>query len=198
MREAESRWAASQRYEAFCMLYVALTRSKARALCAAGTAVLLPTRVIGVAGELAEETSVGADGKPRLWPINRARRDWLENIPQCPPREGRRRAPPRLAARRGAPRTDDAERREKEFARRNRPFRGWNGVRPRGACRVRTKSAGWTKPNRFYLQRHAGSDAVAELLGIPAIRGLFERNNQPIRRNFIANNLSMRSTTASG
>jgi ATP-dependent exoDNAse (exonuclease V) beta subunit len=28
LREAENRWAASQRYEAFCMLYVALTRAK--------------------------------------------------------------------------------------------------------------------------------------------------------------------------
>ncbi|MCU0750217.1 MAG: UvrD-helicase domain-containing protein [Akkermansiaceae bacterium] len=28
MREAEDRWAANQRYEAFCMLYVALTRAK--------------------------------------------------------------------------------------------------------------------------------------------------------------------------
>ncbi len=65
MREAEEKWGASQRYEAFCMLYVALTRSKR------GLHVLLEPPAKSqdadkpsLANWLA--TSVGSNGEPGI------------------------------------------------------------------------------------------------------------------------------------
>ena len=110
MREAENAWAASQRYEAFCMLYVALTRSKR------GLYVLLEPPSSSqdadkpsLANWLA--TSISSSGQPGIV-YQSGSPDWVETISRAKtasksasaPSVSRRRGPP--------PRENHTERRE--------------------------------------------------------------------------------------
>lgn len=79
MREAEERWSIRQRYESFCMLYVALTRSKR------GLYVLLESPAASQAADKASlaqwvVTAVDSDGTPGV-PYREGRADWVENVP---------------------------------------------------------------------------------------------------------------------
>ncbi|MEI6607564.1 MAG: UvrD-helicase domain-containing protein [Verrucomicrobiota bacterium] len=85
MREAEARWATDQRYEAFCMLYVALTRAKR------GLYVLLeppsktrPENRASLANWL--EQALGANGEPGVIYQNGAA-DWIAEVPLTKPQE---------------------------------------------------------------------------------------------------------------
>ena len=79
MREAEARWATDQRYEAFCMLYVALTRAKR------GLYVLLEPPSKTRADDRASlanwlEQALGAGGEPGIIYQSGAA-DWIEAVP---------------------------------------------------------------------------------------------------------------------
>ena len=79
LRDAEQRWAAAQQYEAFCILYVALTRAKR------GLYVLLEEPAKSSAADkpsLANwlARSVGAEGRTGLI-YQAGTPDWVENIP---------------------------------------------------------------------------------------------------------------------
>ena len=83
LRETEARWAADQRYEAMCMLYVALTRAKR------GLYVLLapPPKTpedgkASLANWLA--TAVNSTGEPGVV-YQRGTPDWIAGVPMLPP-----------------------------------------------------------------------------------------------------------------
>ena len=79
MRKAEARWAANQRYEAFCMLYVALTRAKR------GLYVLLEQPAKSRSDDRASlanwlEQAIGAGGEPGVV-YQSGSADWIDAVP---------------------------------------------------------------------------------------------------------------------
>ena len=139
MREAEAAWAASQRYEAFCMLYVALTRSKR------GLYVLLEppsgsqdADKPSLANWLA--ASISSDGQPGIV-YQSGSPDWVENASPRESPEGKHR-PPVACRRSGAPRAGDTQRTEEKARSRRGPLRQRDGVRQRGARGFRASRLG--------------------------------------------------------
>lgn len=175
MREAEAAWAASQRYEAFCMLYVALTRSKR------GLYVLLEPPAgsqdadkPSLANWLA--TSISSNGEPGIV-YQSGSPDWVETIPRASrPKEisvlpslaagvaRRERATPSgLKKKQGAPVAHSA-----------------SGMVFGSEVHAAFEQVGWVDEISPALPGGDAGALVAALLKIPKIRSLFERGGRSV------------------
>ncbi len=175
MREAEAAWAASQRYEAFCMLYVALTRSK-RGLCV----LLEPPSAsqdaykASLANWLA--TSVSSNGQPGTV-YQSGSPDWVAAIPRSS-RAKDTAALPLLAS--GVARrertTPSAAKKKAGTA----VTHSASGMKFGSEVHAAFEQVGWVDETQPAFPTGDGSNVVAELLEIPAVRKLFERNGRSI------------------
>lgn len=183
MRDAETAWAASQRYEAFCMLYVALTRSKR------GLYVLLEPPAgsqdadkPSLANWLA--TSISSDGQPGVV-YQSGSPDWVETLPRArKPKENS--VLPSLAA--GVARRERATPsglKKKEGA---AVVHSASGMEFGSAVHAAFEQVGWVDEVSPALPSDDAGTLVADLLKIPKLRQLFERagrsvalfNEQPV------------------
>jgi ATP-dependent exoDNAse (exonuclease V) beta subunit len=175
IREAETAWAASQRYESFCMLYVALTRSKR------GLYVLLepPSNSQdadkpSLANWLA--TSISSDGQPGVV-YQTGSPDWVESIP----RETRRKDAttlPTLAA--GVSRrersTPSGMKRTSEVT----VAHSASGMKFGIEVHTVFEQVAWIDEMSPSLPPGEAGSLVASLLATPRLRPLFERNGRPV------------------
>lgn len=169
MKAAEAEWSASQRYESFCMLYVALTRSKR------GLYVLLEPPSSSqdadkpsLANWLAR--SVDSQGQPGVI-YQSGSADWVENSPfTSKARESI--AMPSLAA---------------PVARRKRATPSHTGaISPQAVAGMRFGSevhaafaqVGWIDESAPDLPTGEAGRLVGELLKIPGLRQIFERRGR--------------------
>lgn len=173
MREAEATWAASQRYEAFCMLYVALTRSKR------GLYVLLEPPSSSQDADKPSLSnwlarSVSSDGQPGTV-YQSGSPDWVRSIPAATlARESS--APPALA---GA-----VPRRERVTPSGMKPETGkpvsQAGIRFGNELHAAFQRVGWVDEAKPVLPPTDAGRMVAALLDIPAVRELFQRGDREI------------------
>lgn len=176
MREAETRWAADQRYEAFCMLYVALTRAK-RALH-----VLLepPAKTrdddkTSLSNWL--EQAVASSGEPGVVYQSGAP-DWIDAVPltekkpefAARPALGAGVAPRVRITPSSAKKTDTAGPRRQAAA----------GMRFGSAVHAAFERVGWADEAAPVLPDDDAGRLVAELLGNPAMGDTFERRGRKL------------------
>jgi len=174
MREAEEKWGASQRYEAFCMLYVALTRSKR------GLHVLLepPSKSQNpekpsLANWLA--TSVGSNGEPGIV-YQSGSPDWTDGIslldekakPAKPSSLGN--ATPRRE------RTTPSGTKKKDAAVAHSATGMVFGTEVHAAF----EQVGWVDENSPALPENDAGELVRAILKIPSLRVFFERRGRSI------------------
>lgn len=176
MREAEARWAASQRYEAFCTLYVALTRAKR------GLYVLLEQPAKARDGDKASlsnwlEQAVASSGEPGTV-YQRGSAEWIEGVP--PTEEtaeftGR----PMLAA--------GVARRErvtpsgaKKQAAGKAHQRAAGGLRFGSEVHATFEQVAWVDEAAPVLAQDDAGRLVAGLLDCPALRAAFERGGRQV------------------
>ncbi len=174
MREAEEKWGASQRYEAFCMLYVALTRSKR------GLYVLLepPSKSQdadkpSLANWLA--TSVESNGEPGV-SYQSGSSEWISNVslleekvkPSKPPSLGN--ATPRRE------RTTPSASNKKDGAIAHSASGMIFGTEVHAAF----EQVGWVDENSPSLPNNDAAELIRSILKIPSLRALFERNGRMI------------------
>ncbi|RYD32932.1 MAG: hypothetical protein EOP87_11945, partial [Verrucomicrobiaceae bacterium] len=173
MREAEEAWNASQRYEAFCMLYVALTRSKR------GLYVLLEPPAASqdadkpsLANWLAR--SVSSDGQPGTV-YQSGSPDWVESISAAIlTRESP--APPPLPA--AVPRRERVA--PSSLKPREGMARSVSGTRFGNEVHAAFEQVAWLDGTRPALPLNEAGRKVAALLEIPGIRKLFERSGPDV------------------
>ena len=170
MRKAETSWQAGQRYESFCMLYVALTRSKR------GLYVLLepPSNSQdadkpSLANWLA--TSISSDGQPGIV-YQSGSPDWVESIPrETRPKDST--ALPALAT--GVPRreriTPSGMKKTSEVA----VAHSASGMKFGSEVHAVFEQIGWIDETPPTLPDSEAGSLVANLLTIPRLRTLFER-----------------------
>lgn len=174
MRAAEAEWSASQRYESFCMLYVALTRSKR------GLYVLLEPPSSSqdadkpsLANWLAR--SVDSQGQPGVI-YQSGSMDWVENFPFA----NKAKEPvamPSLAA--------PVARRERatpsgEGMGTDASSRQISGMRFGSEVHAAFERVRWIDESAPVFPRGEAGELVAGLLKIPTIRRLFERAGKPV------------------
>ncbi|MEO5913978.1 MAG: UvrD-helicase domain-containing protein [Luteolibacter sp.] len=175
MREAEDRWAATQRYESFCMLYVALTRSKR------GLYVLLEPPAASqeadkpsLANWLAR--SVEAEGRTGVVYQSGAP-DWIEDIARAP-RVKTDSPLPELAA--GIPRRG---RSTPSGAKKNRAVaipHSAAGMKFGSEVHAAFENVRWIDEEPPDLPVSDAGGLVAEILKMPELRKHFERNARPV------------------
>lgn len=173
MREAESSWAASQRYEAFCMLYVALTRSKR------GLYVLLEPPSASqdadkpsLANWLAR--SISSKGEPGTV-YQSGSPEWAKQIPAAPlSRESS--ATPALAE--ATPRRERVA--PSGLKQETETQRSTAGIRFGNEVHAALERVGWLDEAKPALPATDAGKRVAALLEIPGIRKLFERHGRPV------------------
>jgi len=178
MREAEARWAADQRYEAFCTLYVALTRAKR------GLYVLLelpPKTRADDRASLANwlEQALGAGGEAGVIYQSGAA-DWIEAVPLTKPPEPAA-APAALAA--GVARR---ERRTPSNAKHHLPSgaavrQAAAGMRFGSAVHAAFERVGWIDEAAAELPEDDAGRLVAGLLENANLRGTFERGGRHVQ-----------------
>ena len=176
IREPEARWAADQRYEAMCMLYVALTRAKR------GLYVLLEpppkSREDGKAS-LSNwlETAVGSNGEPGVV-YQRGTPDWIAEVPLMQQAPAVAERPPLGAG---------VARRER--LRPSGPAAATGaGKVPHNAGALRFGHAvhaafervGWLDESAPDLPADEAGQAVAGMLGEAGLRELFERRGRNV------------------
>jgi hypothetical protein len=174
LREAEERWAADQRYEGFCMLYVALTRAKR------GLYALLDTPAASadplkpsLANWLARSVNAGAE--PGVT-FQSGSADWSQSIPELEaekPAEDiptlgiampkRRRATPSGAK--------SSERKIKKSA---------GGMRFGSAVHALLEKCGWIDETTPSLPADDAGRAVASILANPSLTEIFRRNGRAV------------------
>ncbi len=169
MRAAEERWGAAQRYESFCMLYVALTRSKR------GLYVLLESpseKQDADKPSLANwlVRSLEADGRTGIV-YQAGSPDWIDAIPCTPPAK-RIAAFPELAG--ATPRRIRAT-----------PSGGKNrsttpGMSFGSEVHAAFERVGWIDEETPRLPDGTAGQLVTDLLKTPVLRGYFERNGRSI------------------
>ena len=183
MRDAEAAWAASQRYEAFCMLYVALTRSKR------GLYVLLEPPAgsqdadkPSLANWLA--TSISSDGQPGVV-YQSGSPDWVETLPRASkPKENS--VLPSLAA--GVVRRERVTPSGLKKKQGAAVVHSASGMEFGSAVHEAFEQVGWVDEVAPALPSGDAGTLVADLLKIPKLRQLFERagrsvalfNEQPV------------------
>ncbi len=174
IKQAEETWGASQRYEAFCMLYVALTRAKR------GLYVLLeppaasqdcdkPSLANWLAGAVDADGKIGTvyqNGTP----------DWMVNFDLPNPKAGR--ATTHLL-RPGTPRrerTTPSAAKKKDHAVAHSP----TGMIFGTAVHEAFEEVGWVDEKFPALPTTDAGTLITELLKIPHLRSVFERNGRTI------------------
>lgn len=175
MREAESAWSESQRYEAFCMLYVALTRSKR------GLYVLLEPpsssqdeNKPSLANWLAR--SVGSGGQPDVV-YQSGTSDWVEFFPPSSDMKSsvdfpslgigiarRERTTPSGAKKSGGVTVAHSA----------------GGMQFGSEVHAAFERVGWVDESSPDLPVGAAGNLVAELLKIPDLRKLFEHRGRTV------------------
>ena len=175
MREAETAWAASQRYESFCMLYVALTRSKR------GLYVLLepPSKSQdadkpSLANWLA--TSISSDGQPGVV-YQAGSSDWVDLIPRESRRKDAAALPVLTAGVSRRERSTPSGMKKKSAA--AAPHSA-SGMKFGSQVHAAFEQIGWIDEKPPTLPRDEVGSLVASLLATQRLRPLFERNGRPV------------------
>ncbi len=174
LSEAEERWAADQRYEGFCMLYVALTRAKR------GLYVLLDTPAAtadplkaSLANWLARAVNAGAE--PGV-AFHAGAADGSQSIPELEAEK-----PPEMAAmlgqaiakrRRVTP--SGAKAKDRKIP------RSASGMRFGSAVHALLEQVGWIDESLASLSTDDAGRAVATLLERPSLAGIFRRAGRAI------------------
>ncbi len=176
IRATEARWAADQRYEAMCMLYVALTRAKR------GLYILLEpppkTRDVGkpsLSNWL--ETAIQATGVPGVV-YQRGTPDWLAEVPLTPPAPAAAARPP-LGA--GVGRRERLRPSGSVAAAGAKPLPQATGALRFGrAVHAAFERVGWLDETAPDLPPDEAGRLVAGLLEDAALRELFERRGRTV------------------
>jgi len=174
MREAEERWAADQRYEAMCMLYVALTRAKR------GLYVLMEPPSKSAAEDKASlanwlATSIESTGEVGET-IGRGSAEWVETVPLLGERP---------VVEEGSTLGDAVPRRERTTP--SGAKQESTGMPSLGALRFGNdfhaafEHVGWIDEQRPSLPDSDAGARVAALLKLPAFQDLFRRDERHIR-----------------
>ncbi len=166
MREAEARWAAAQRYEGFCMLYVALTRAKR------GLYVLLDeskgeSGKPSLANWLARSVGAGAMGVA----FESGRGDWVEGVAGLEERREEAVAPVLGAA---TARRDRSTPSGEKAGVSGRMAGSAEGMRLGREVHAAFERVGWLD------EGGEAPEAVRELLEEPEIRAVFERRGRRV------------------
>jgi ATP-dependent helicase/nuclease subunit A len=174
MRAAEERWAAGQRYEGFCMLYVALTRAKR------GLYVLLeppsekaePGRP-SLANWLAR--SIGA-GRETGVIFQSGTADWPENIGMMESEKPAAAVPKpgEAVPRRGRKVPSGAKAKGKA------PAHSPTGMKFGSEVHAMFEQVAWTDETSTEFPESDAAKTVAGLLRNPALRDVFQRQGRPI------------------
>ncbi len=175
MREAEDNWGVAQRHEAFCLLYVALTRAKR------GLYVLLgepsdskdPEKA-SLANWLA--SSVGA-GKEAGISWQSGSPDWVELKPPAEPRPAVTAMPPLGTS---VPRRERSTPSAKKRSGESTVQRSNAGTRFGTAVHAAFETVGWIDEQALNLPPGDAAVRVAEILKIPDVRELFERRGAAV------------------
>jgi ATP-dependent exoDNAse (exonuclease V) beta subunit len=176
MRDAEASWAASQSYEAFCMLYVALTRSKR------GLYVLLepPAKTqkidkASLANWLArsiestgESGVVYQEGSP----------DWIETLPIASLGKPVTALPSLAAGVTRRERTTPSSAKKKSTA--AAVTHSATGMQFGNEVHAAFEGVGWIDEELPALPASDAGKLVSELLAFPKLRPLFERQARPV------------------
>lgn len=175
MRAAEAEWAASQRYEAFCMLYVALTRSKR------GLYVLLEPPAKSqepdkpsLANWLAR--SVSSTGEPGV-AYQSGSPGWVENISLSDSTKDFA-APLSLAA--GVTRRERTTPSGAKKKTATAVSHSASGMKFGSEVHLAFEQVGWVDEENPDLPASDAGRVVADLLKIPDLRKLFERSGQAV------------------
>jgi ATP-dependent exoDNAse (exonuclease V) beta subunit len=173
MRAAEAAWAASQRYEAFCMLYVALTRSKR------GLYVLLEPPAKSqepdkpsLANWLAR--SVSSTGEPGVI-YQSGSPDWVETIPLSESPQDAAAMPSLAAGVTRRERTTPSGAKKKTAA---AVTHSASGMKFGSEVHAVFEQVGWVDETNPDLPASDAGRLVADLLEIPDLKKLFERGGQ--------------------
>ncbi len=175
MRDAEASWAASQRYEAFCMLYVALTRSKR------GLYVLLEPPSASQDADKASlanwlATSVSSNGQPGTI-YQSGSPNWMEGVPRSAKAKDSAALPPLTGGTARRERTTPSAAKKKSGA---AVAHSASGMRFGSEIHAAFEQVGWVDETSPVMPAGDGGRAVAELLEIPALRKLFERSGRAV------------------
>lgn len=172
--EAEERWAADQRHEGFCMLYVALTRAKRGlyALLDTPAATADPLKA-SLANWLARAVNAGAE--PGVV-FQAGSADWSASIPVIDAA-----TPPTMPATLGKPvpkrrRTTPSGAKAKD---RKIP-RSASGMRFGSAVHALLEQVGWIDDAPPTLPPDDAGRAVASMLENPALSEIFRRNGRAV------------------
>ncbi|MGL4398978.1 MAG: UvrD-helicase domain-containing protein [Luteolibacter sp.] len=175
MREAEATWAASQRYEAFCMLYVALTRSKR------GLYVLLEPPAASqdadkpsLANWLA--TSISSNGLPGIV-YQSGSPDWVETLPPASRPKENSIFPPLAAGVKRRERVTPSDFKKKQGA--ALPHSA-SGMEFGSEVHAAFEQIGWIDEIPPILPSGDAGALVTGLLKMPKLRGLFERTGRRV------------------
>ena len=175
MRAAEAAWAASQRYEAFCMLYVALTRSKR------GLYVLLEPPAKSqepdkpsLANWLAR--SVSSTGEPGVI-YQSGSPDWVKTISLSESPQDAAAMPSLAAGVTRRERTTPSGAKKKTAA---AVTHSASGMKFGSEVHAVFEQVGWVDETNPDLPASDAGRLVADLLEIPDLRKLFERGGQSV------------------
>lgn len=174
MKRAEEIWASSQRYEAFCMLYVALTRAKR------GLHVLLEppadsanplkpslsnwlSRAIGSAGNPGLVLQTGEDG-------------WSENIPALTAEKEKQSALQPVAASPLRMRISPTQRKRHAHLERN----SLSGMKFGTEVHTLLENVSWMDEMRPIFPKTPAGVLIENLIRNPALMDVFSRNNRDI------------------
>jgi ATP-dependent helicase/nuclease subunit A len=174
MLAAEERWAADQRYEAFCMLYVALTRAKR------GLYVLLDTPSEKADPERASlenwlARSVGA-GNGTGVVFQSGASDWAESIALLEPEKsvGAMPGPGAAIPRRGRRVPSGAKTKGRAAA--HSP----TGMKFGSEVHVLLEQVAWTDESRPEMPATDAGRAVERMLENPSLDAVFQRRGRPV------------------
>ena len=176
MRAAEARWAAGQRYEACCMLYVALTRAKR------GLYVLLEAPAQSRDADRASlanwlEQAIGSGGEPGVVYQSGAA-DWIEELPLTNAKD---QPAPRPALAAGVARRERVTPSSAKQAEPNGAVKHVAaGMRFGSAVHAAFERVGWIDEAMPELPADEAGRLVSELIGRADLRAVFERRGRNV------------------
>jgi ATP-dependent helicase/nuclease subunit A len=174
IRRAEERWAADQRYEGFCALYVALTRAKR------GLYVLMEPPAKSADPDKASlanwmRQSLGAGENTGV--IHRTGSpSWIDFVPGFTPSPPPHAPPPGAAVPVAARATPTGRLGETGHASRNAA-----GIAFGNAVHTLLENIRWADEDQIELPATVHGDAVARMLDHPALDNIFHRRGRDIR-----------------
>ena len=176
MREAEGRWGADQRYEAFCMLYVALTRAKR------GLYVLLEPPAKSRDEDKASlsnwlEQALGSSGEAGVVYQNGVA-DWIEGLPLTEMKVESAARPTLGSGVARRERITPSSTMKKQAGR--PPKHAAAGMRFGSAVHAAFEQVGWVDEAAPVLPDDDAGRLVAGLLGEAALRPTFERGGRNV------------------